>query len=200
MAGKQKKTTKADVKGKGKVKADPPANKASVKKPTTRKKKFEETYAQKLSKKVEAMRTNPPGVRIAESNLEANLAVMAGYLGVNNTSEYKEILHSSTIGRGAIQSYISSKLVKFGVPNGKTSYPIKGIFESLTDPDCVTWYDQKLPLSGTVEGDERGYRSTVRSMHQIIIGAPQPSSRSEVTVARLLGYPWVKSMRGAVLL
>lgn len=46
------------------------------------------------------------------------------------------------------------------VPNGKVSYPIKGIFDYLTDPDCITWYDQKLPLLLTVEGDERGYRST----------------------------------------
>lgn len=94
-------------------------------------------------------------------------------LGLDNTSEYKELLGESTIGKGPIKQYISSKAAKFGIPNGKVSYPLKGRFDYLSDPDCVTWYDEKLPLSSTVEGDERGFRSIVCSMHQLVIGAPE---------------------------
>jgi len=92
-----------------------------------KKARFEFTEGQVAARKNKARQNNPPGVRISETNLEGNVAVMAGYLGFENTEDAKTFLYDSAVAATILDPFCESKKNKFSIPNGKSNWPTRGI-------------------------------------------------------------------------
>ena len=67
-----------------------------------------------VSKKREALKANPKGVRVALSErLESNKSLLAGYLGLNNTKNLRNLEAREPI-KTALQTWLASRQSNFG--------------------------------------------------------------------------------------
>ena len=108
------------------------------------------------------MRSNPPGARVAEVNLESSMGLLAGYLGFENTLDLKGYLDSSPTAKIPIAEFIASKDRHFVMLKKKANWSQKIILEYAYDPNRATWLHAIIPLShGHHIGRSRGYRTGV---------------------------------------
>ena len=103
------------------------------------------TPAQTVSDLQNAIKSNPPGVRLVARNMKANNVQLAHYVGFNNTGDLKDWFENSPGGKGVIQSFYLSREDKFG-NNKRTSPMLKKIFLYAYSPEASSMFDKPIPL------------------------------------------------------
>ena len=142
--------------------------------------------------KQKALRSNPPGARIANSNMENSLAVLAGYLTFEDTSglrAWMEAENSPT--RSALEMWRQERLSGFRVPGIKATqtWQLTKLFQFIEQADREV-YDAELPLDPdrswkTLEPKQItfGYAGWMAAMAKILKANPErfPDSTKEAS-------------------
>ena len=138
------------------------------------------TPAQTINDLQNAIKNNPPGVRLVARNMNSNKVQLAHYVGFNNTGDLKDWFENSPVGKGVIQSFYLAREDKFG--NIKRNSPmIKKIFLYAYSPEASSVFDKPIPLPKDpdninptkAEMYDHATWTYVVIMHQIMVQDPK---------------------------
>ena len=143
-----------------------------------------------------AIKNNPPGVRLVARNMNSNKVQLAHYVGFNNTGDLKDWFENSPVGKGVIQSFYLSHEDKFGNIK-RTSPMIKKIFLYAYSPEASSIFDKPIPppknpdnINPTkAEMYDHATWTFVVAMHKIMVQDPQRFFAEPITTNQTRGCP-----------
>ena len=126
-----------------------------------------------------AIKNNPPGVRLAARNIESNKVQLAHYVGFNKTDGLKDWFDNSLVGKGVIHLFYLSFKNKFGNVK-QSSTKVKKIFLYAYSNNAPSMFDKPIPLPkdpdninpNKAEMGDRAIWTYVVAMHKIMVQDP----------------------------
>ena len=145
--------------------------------------------AQTINDVQNAIKNNPPGVRLVARNIRANKPQLAHYVGFNKTGDLKDWFENSPVGKGVIQSFYLSRKDKFG--NLKHINPaVRKVFLYAYSPGAPSMFDNPIPLPkdpynlnpSKAQMLDRATWTYVVAMHKIMVQDPTHFFAEPITI------------------
>ena len=139
----------------------------------------EKTDAQIQNSILVAQRTNPPGVRVANPNIEANWRIIAHYTGFADTSSIKDWMYESKAAETVLEPFIASFKAHFGSTKA-IQVRRQRLFEVAYGEEAPAMFHLSIPLPqdpnnpdpNERELSDRALWTWVVTMHKLIVCSP----------------------------